>query len=386
MAIVPRRKRDGSFSFQVKVKDPDGKWYETPTFPTREDAEKAEAELVKLKLKAARALSGDARTTRVAEYWEVWAEDCRTKVSEGWRITQDQMYRDYVAPVIGNVLMKDVTAPLVGKVFKRAEEGWEEHRGVGPQTRLNVYTLIHKMFADAVEYYEMLAANPVKPKFHRPNVPKTEAKFLEPKQALQLLETAAKHVYLGPAVWVETIAALRTEAMIGLEWPAVDWERDQLLIRQAWKAKVGRIEPYPKGKDWEFVPMPPLLKKYLRAEWDRLGKPATGFVCRGIKGGQLSYNTYLRALKRLCETAGVPVVTPHELRHTSTELWVQQGATEEDIRRLLNHASASTTRRYMHRTEERLTALGTNLGNSASFPNGKKEISATPSGEGGILH
>ena len=59
--------------------------------------------------------------------------------------------------------------------------------------------------------------------------------------------------------------------------------------------------------------------------------------------------------------AQIPKVSPHELRHTCTEIWIQMGASIEDIRRLLNHKSAETTQRYIHRTDDRLMTLANSI-------------------------
>ena len=64
---------------------------------------------------------------------------------------------------------------------------------------------------------------------------------------------------------------------------------------------------------------------------------------------------------RLCEEAQIPKVSPHELRHTCTEIWIQMGASIEDIRRLLSHKSAETTQRYIHRTDDRLLSLANSI-------------------------
>jgi len=56
----------------------------------------------------------------------------------------------------------------------------------------------------------------------------------------------------------------------------------------------------------------------------------------------------------LCKVAGVPEIACHGLRHSTAELWMEQGATEEDIRALLTQKHSSTTRRYMHRSSDRL--------------------------------
>lgn len=379
MAIVERPTRDGTIRFQVKVKDPDGKWYPSRTCDSRREAIREEERLMELKQKGGRALGDDAKVVTVSQYWDVWALENRREVSDGWKISQDQMFRDYVQPVIGNRTLLSVKAPDIGAVLNRAKD-----RGLGDQTLKHVYSLMRKMFSDAVEYYEMLAANPVKPKFHRPKVSQQERSFLPPDQAWKLLESCRGH-YAGPAVWLQTLAGLRIEAAQGLDWRSVFWDQNQILIRRAWKQKIGRLEDFPKTGDWEYVPLVPALKDYLLELWNRDGNP-NGFVCRGPAGGMLSYETYLRVLRRLCIAAGVPSVTTHELRHSCTELWIQTGASQEDIRRLLNHRSLTATRRYIHRTDERLSALALTVGKpelrlvsgaAESFPNrfpsGKKE-------------
>jgi site-specific recombinase XerD len=45
------------------------------------------------------------------------------------------------------------------------------------------------------------------------------------------------------------------------------------------------------------------------------------------------------------------------MRHTATELWFSAGASMEDVRRLLNHKSSESTKRYAHRTEDQLNSL-----------------------------
>src|SRR5262249_28648254 len=116
-------------------------------------------------------------------------------------------------------------------------------------------------------------------------------------------------------------------------------------------------QPYTKQKDWGFFPMPELLKEYLQQF-----RQDEGFVCPGSRGGMLSYTTFYEGLERLCMDAGLPVITPHELRHTATEMYVENGASETDVQRLLNHKNSSTTKRYMHRTDERLMRISTRVG------------------------
>lgn len=352
MAIVLRKKKNGGISFQVKIKDPQGKWYPTPTFTHLDDAKKEEGRLLEFKRKGSKSFSDDARVVTVNDYWEVWSQENRSEVSDGWKISQDQMWRDYVKPVIGTLKMIDVGAPEIGRALNRAQE-----RGLGSQTRKHIYSLMRRMFGDAVEYYEMLSANPVKPKFHRPKVGEQIRNFLMPAQVWVLLEYC-RDSYLGPAIWIQTLAALRPSEVQALRGKSLLFDLDQILVCAAFNNKTGTLQDHPKQEDWAYSPMPLKLKEYLLER--KVGPEA--FVAPGPNGTMLSYETYIKAVKRACHKAGVPIVTPHELRHSCTEIYVQAGASTEDIRRLLNQKSLTATKRYIHRTDERLNQIAGRIG------------------------
>jgi integrase len=378
MAIVPRRKKNGSVTFQVRVKDANGSWYPTPSYEHLDQAVAEEARLMGLKRKGRHAFGQDAKRITVQEFWDVWSVENRTNTSEGWKISQDQMFRDYVTPVIGQLKMSEVDAPWIGKIFARMKK-----MGRGEQTRKHAYSLVRQMFQDAVEYYEMLAANPVKAKHHRPKVRQVERSFLEPAQAFYLLDNC-RDKYFGPAIWLQTLAALRVSEAQALRIDSIQYERSQILICSAYNNKTNELQPYPKQEDWALVPMIDALRDYIRS----LGRKPGEFVCQGPRGGMLSYETYCRALPAFCKKLGLPAVTTHELRHSSSEIWVQAGASQVDIQRLLNHESSTTTARYMHRTDSRLQGLAGKVGQSfpIGFPNGKKETFATPEGEVKLVH
>ena len=361
MAINKNKNKDGTTSFQVKVRNSFGKWYPTLCFPNLLDAKKYEIELQSKKQKErGRGFSlSDGYITTVSEYWDVWSVENRSNVSDGWKISQNQAYRDYIYPVVGKTLLKDVGASDIMRCLNAGR-----NKGLQEQTVKHIYSLLRRMFGDAVDYFEMLSVNPVKPRFHRPKVNETERSFLTPVQACRLLEFARTH-YAGTAIWLQTLGGMRPESIIALQWNAVGWDLNQILIRRAWKQKVKRMEDYPKGKNWEYNPMILPLKVYLQECWESSAKDPEQLVCHNSSGGQLSYHTYEGVLKLLCRQAGVPEVTPHELRHSCTEIWIQHGASAEDIRRLLNHKSLSVTKRYMHRTDERLTSIGERIGRPA---------------------
>ena len=99
--------------------------------------------------------------------------------------------------------------------------------------------------------------------------------------------------------------------------------------------------------------MPTMLSDYLRSR----KRFPLGYVAPSLMGKMLDYGKFRRGLKKLCQEAKIDYVTPHELRHSCAEICFRHGATLEDIRRLLGYKSVETTKRYVHKTDERLINL-----------------------------
>ena len=215
------------------------------------------------------------------------------------------------------------------------------------------YPLLHKLFFDAVDHFEFIHKNPVKKKF-KPTIPQKERSFLEPDEVWRLLFACDQH-FVGAAIWVMALTGLRVGEALALQWGSVDLIRKQIVIKAAWNKKIREMQPYPKGRKWGRVPMPePLIE--LLANDSRKSLPHE-FVCRSVEGGFLHYESVRKHLKLLCQRANVPVITPHELRHSATELYFSQSANLEDVRRLLNHQSLTAIAPYIHRTDHRLQGI-----------------------------
>lgn len=357
--IKIRERKDGTDSYLVRVKDRHGRWYPAETFDRKVDAERHERKLKLQSDAGGVAPTSEQKSLTVDEYWTQWSVDQDKQVHKGWRSSQNQMYRDYVKPVLGQMKLAEVKKQNVGRVLAKMSQ-----LGRSKQTQLHVYNLMHRMFENAVDYYEYIPKNPVT-KQDRPKVVQTERNFLEPSESLKLLEATRIH-WLGPAIWLGLYAGLRPSEIQALQWHLVDRPREQILIRQAFKRKGGinQIEVFPKQARWGKAKMPKPLVQYL----DSIRGTANDedFVARAKNGGMLEYGAFIKTLKALCKELGLRAITPHELRHSSSELWVSAGATEVDIGRQLNQSSSSTTRRYMHRTDGRLNALAEKLGQEAS--------------------
>ena len=358
MAIVKRNLLT-KISYQVKVRDSAGNWFKTRSYSTLRDAQIEEGRLLELQKAGNKGMARDARVTSYEVYWTVWFVESN-QVSDGWKISQKQMYRDYIQPVIGSAMLSEIDTPLIGHVFARMKR-----KGLSPSTQKLVYTLLNKSFKDAVEYFEILERSPVKSQFHRPKVRYTERSFFKPEQAWMLMKEHENHA-LGTALWIALLSGMRISEIQALRWEAVDLEERRILIKAAWNKKTRQFQPYPKQSDWGSTTIPEPLYEHLKS---RVGKP-DDLVCQSETGGVLPYSTFQQGIKKLMVQSGLKELTPHELRHSCTEIWKRAGANSEDLKTLLNHSSLSSTKHYLHSTDDRLGQLGLRVieGGNFMFP------------------
>jgi integrase len=348
MAIIEAKQKRGKV-YRVRVRDSIGRWHPCKTFARKVDAVRHERELITLNDKGVEASSIESRNKSVQEFLSEWIR--HRDVSDGWRISQDQMLRDYIAPAIGSRKMTSICPMDISNVLSHMAS-----MGRGPQTRRHVYNILRKMFSDAVEN-DLLLKSPVK-RQHCPKIPKRHRTYLKPEDARKLLVESRNSPY-GAAIWLGVLSGLRPGEIIALQWDSVDLELGKIQIRRDYKKKVRRIEDNPKQGDWGRAPMPPELCEYLRIV--RQEKRSDVFVACNPLGEMMSYEGLLNQLTRLCKQASVSRITPHEMRHTATGMYLDMGATVEEVRKLLNHASPSTTMTYVHDVDRRLTEIASKV-------------------------
>lgn len=339
----------GKKRLKVRIKDRYGSWFPSKRFLRLPEAKAYKARLVGERERDQLASTSKQRKMTFSEYWAEWSGECRAAISKGWRDEQERICQVYVMPRLGRIPLGQVRSRDIGLVIDAAT-----HRGLGAGMIRHIYNVMHKAFEDAIEHFEYLDRSPVIRRYC-PKVPKKKRNFLHPSESTKLLLHARGH-FLEPAIMLGLMAGLRPSEIQALTWENVDLENAQINICAAYKRRVNKIEPFPKQKDHGEATIPKPLLEYLRIY--SLGKPKKDFVAPGDWGRMLHYHVMHRILKELCREAGVREITPHEMRHSATELWVFNGASQEDCGRQLNHANASTTERYMHRTSDRLEALG----------------------------
>lgn len=359
MAIQKRTNSTG-VSYVVSVRDGNGAWFERKSFKTKVAAVDYEADLIRQKSRGAKSVSIDLRQATYAEYWLKWSSECRGKSSDGWKMSQDQMNRDHIEPVIGTERFLGLGPSDIAKVLNKAAE-----KGLGPQMRLHLFNLIHSMFVDASEIYDITDANPCKGKL-KPMVPKVKRNHYSPETAKQFLEHVRQD-YTGPALWGMILMGLRIGEMQAVRWSDVDSDKRELSLSRQWNRKEKCFKNQKNG-DIDFLPIPPMLYDYWVSIKPKDAKKSD-LIMKPLKEGApvTHYDTIYDAMLRLCSSFGEKRLTPHELRHTSTELWFEAGCSQEEVRRLLRHRHASSIKAYIHESPEVLKSKSGTVGHGAKL-------------------
>lgn len=291
------------------------------------------------------------------EYSEKWRESARVSVSDGWKLTQDKRLKQHVLPFIGHLELSEISPEDISRVINASKES-----GHKPATTMQVYLLLSKMFNDAIHLFELRKTTPMRKAYHKPKLVKQESKFLKAIEVEILLSWVTDHKHWARIpIYIQCLVGMRVGEVIALKWKDVDFDKGEILICAKYNKAMKRIDEFTKNGKPLRVPMKGALKDVLFAEFQRQNPTINDFVCRSINGKMLSYNSYQKVLKLVCEKAGVGQMHTHGLRHSCTELWIDEGANENDVGRLLNHEWEATTKRYIHRTDERLDAMATKV-------------------------
>lgn len=327
--------------YQARVLGPDGR-YLTRVFPTKADA-KAQEDKWKREKRMGMIGTVEEKNITVDEFFWDWFQALKESTSKkedtGWRRIQQQLYRDFIFPVIGNLPLKSITPQQVKWVMNEMAK-----RGRSNQTRRHVFNMLRKMYRDAIEDYQYVVFNPVLRKL-KPAVHTAEAPHLQNVDQIKRLLRAAEGKFFELAVWVQVYAGLRIGEMEALRWSDVDLEAGTLSVRRTYVRQTNQIREYPKGKKQFTLVLPPELWAKLR---EAKRNATSEYVAPSMNGGMLQYKSYFRGLRQMCKEAGLPKLGTHGLRHTTSALYRKHGASKEDMRELYAHSSTTVTERYLH--------------------------------------
>lgn len=288
-------------------------------FDTREEAERAKAQMVSALADAGARTIGEA----LAEYMNFKRESgCRERT---------------ITACLGKLAYLPQTATLSGITPDKAEK---LYRG---QTETMSAATHHKNLRDAKAFFEFcvgqryVASNPFKDirPIGKANAGKPQLRRDEAKKLIDvLLRQAEDSNRSALALLVQLIMGLRSGEVLNLRKRDIDAD-GTILIVEGTKTKNAR----------RLLAIAPVLRDLLARRVESLG-PESLIFADDDRATPLPTDHLFKKLHKFCKLAGIPSVCPHSLRGLHSSLAVEAGATSAVVAAALGHGSDAITLKH----------------------------------------
>lgn len=229
----------------------------------------------------------NSKECRVFQYAKIWFDLNATGVAERTRQGYRNVINNHLCPVIGDMILTEVTADDARRVISTAAEN-----GLGLESQKKIISLMKKMF-DAAEDAGRIEKSPcrkLKP-IGRSSVKKKALTRDQQKTVVAALGGEAIEIFVILALF----CGLRREEALGLMWKDVHLKDDapwlEVCRTCTWLHNQPVIEAYTKSHaGHRRLPIPDVLAKRLKAE------PRTcDYVCHTSKNVPYSESAFRRA-------------------------------------------------------------------------------------------
>ena len=345
-------------------------------FERERDAAKAMRDFI---ARLERGEPGVESSETVASYLrDQWLPLRRSKVKEStWAGYRDTV-EGRIIPAIGALPLRKVTPAHIAKLYDDLlTSGSRDARrgpGLAPKTVRNTGLVLKKAFGDAVRL-GLLARSPAE-YVEMPRVEHKEMKTWSAEQAREFIGFIRDDRL--EALWILMLTSgMRRGELIGLKWADIDLDIGRLAVRRA-RVSVGYqvVWSSPKtAKSARVIALDTATCDVLRAHLARqqAEKVLVGDAYRDDDivfakpdGSPLHPDYVSQRFGRLVAKAGLPMIRPHDTRHTAATLLLEAGIPVKVVSERLGHSTTSITADLYqhvapHMQEEAANKLGAML-------------------------
>lgn len=336
-------RQDGLYEVKVTLgRDFDGKLIRKSFYSSVSKADaKAKAEQYKIEQAVSKA-TGERPSPSVMTF-ETWANKWLDTYKKG--IVKDHTYNftyksnidNYLIPYFGKAHIADIQQIDIQKYFNsiRSREG----EALAKST-LEKHKLILKSMFDAAIDNDLCYKNPVKNiKFQHVSESAVKQVWTR-EQADKAEEYSRRCLRLDVVMYLNT--GLRRSELLGLKWDDIDFEENTLHVQRAVVQTKGKIvidRPKSATSD-RIVPFSESFGKYLK-KFHSDNEYVLGN--EGVMSPATYAKQFSKFMEKLSRETGVPILTPHELRHTYGTLKRAEGVDIYTIQKVMGHADISIT-------------------------------------------
>lgn len=341
-------KRGNSWCIRYYIgKDENGKWIQKweSGFPTQREAQKA----LRSRIEAVESnRSNNLTCATVAGFLNYWLDTyCKQHLApntqRGYRVNIEK----HIIPHIGKTPLIKLQPREIQDLYTKLLAS-----GLSGTSVRYVHNNLHKALGYAVK----LQAIPRSPAelVEPPKIVRHEAATLTPAEVLRLL-TACGSAELGTPVLLAVCLGLRRGEALALRWEDVDLENRVLVVRHSAlcaSVETFQISDTKTRSSRRAIRLPEYVvivldarRKELEQRRMQLGQSYNklNLVCFREDGQPWTAHTLQHHYKKLLESAKLPDVRFHDLRHTHATLMLRNGIPAKVVSSMLGHSSIQLT-------------------------------------------
>lgn len=362
----------GTVGWRVRVKFPDGTG-ERRTGTARNMTE-ARAAVRQVQEEAAAGLRPVSAALTVGQMVTEYMEAKAGTWADRTRWNNEKLYTRYVLEDLGQLRAAGLEAKRLRAYFAALED-----RGLGDSGRRQVHSLLSGAYKRAIGD-GLLRDNPTahaKPGRSKDSGP-AKLKHFTPEELRRFIEAARADRWALPLAFMG-MTGLRVGEALALTWADLKTEEggavfvDILKTRSEHEGKAYTGAPKTaKGKRRVYLSPEALevleemrghiaLEKRVHGKvWptNKEGASTGPLFPSALSGDFMRQDTARHVMRRTCERAGLPLLSPHALRHSTGTFLIARGADPVSVSALLGHAQTSTTLNlYAHALPDKLRAL-----------------------------
>lgn len=344
----------GHFRWRVWVTYPDGTRERlTGTADTRTEAAQARRDA---RSEAEKGRKPVARTLTVADMVTEYMAAKKAKWANRTFWNNEDIYKRHVQPHLGHLKAAGLNPPVLRSYFERLERD-----GLGRSGQHQIKCLLSGAYKHAIadgilRDNPTVHVQPVTPEASRGGA---KLKAFTVEEAGRFFETALTDRW-GLVLGFMAVTGIRIGEAVALQWDDLGEEKAKGARRSERYAQIVRTRSEFKGQAYEnetktaagmrriylsddAVQIIDTMRRVVAVEAQAHGNGVGPYVFPSTDGRPMRQDTVRHVMKRLCEEAGVPVLSPHKLRHTFTSVMHSRGLNAAELSVHLGHASITTT-------------------------------------------
>ena len=303
----------------------------------------AESILVDLRLKNDSGILSSTREEKLGDYMDYWLQSVKSTIRRRTHTSYETTIRLYLRPGLGNKRLTKLTVAEVQLFLNNEGRKGQSVRNLQKMRIVLSAVLNHALFEERVIRN---VARSVKIPTYRPK----EVVPWNTDQLAQFLRFSSGDSYYAIYLLMG-FYGLRGGEALGISWGDIDTDKNIIRIRRQVEFVDGRYvyAELKTNAGRRDLPIVGIIKDILDDLSHTEHGPLPDLLFKTPNGLPVDPANMRRKFKRLSLDAGLPIISPHHLRHTAATNLKDLGIAPKDAQMILGHAHISTTMQiYQH--------------------------------------